>query len=183
MNRDQWEYLKADSGGAAARCSRGIRPVGVAVMTFRRTTTTEVELRGEMLPPGEKVVMFYPSGNRDELAFEDPWKFDVTRSPNHHLGFGGGGPHYCMGASLARTQLTRSSARCSSRSRTSRRVSRSCFAVRSSTASSGCRARSRHEREYRDRLLRASTPTSRRSSGFIRLEHSVTAESHLAGPR
>ena len=75
------------------------------VMTFRRTTTREVELHGQRLPPGEKVVLFYHSGNRDESAFERPWEFDVTRSPNRHLGFGGGGPHYCMGASLARTQL------------------------------------------------------------------------------
>jgi cytochrome P450 len=75
------------------------------VMTFRRTTSKEVELNGHTLPPGEKVVMFYPSGNRDERAFKNPWKFDITRNPNHHLGFGGGGPHYCMGASLARTQL------------------------------------------------------------------------------
>jgi cytochrome P450 len=75
------------------------------VMTFRRTTTREVELHGETLSPGEKVVLFYHSGNRDERAFERPWEFDVTRSPNRHLGFGGGGPHYCMGASLARTQL------------------------------------------------------------------------------
>jgi cytochrome P450 len=75
------------------------------VMTFRRTTTREVQLYDETLPPGEKVVLFYHSGNRDERAFDEPWKFDVTRNPNRHLGFGGGGPHYCMGASLARTQL------------------------------------------------------------------------------
>ena len=75
------------------------------VMTFRRTTTREVELHGQRLAAGEKVVLFYHSGNRDEEAFEDPWRFDVTRDPNHHLGFGGGGPHYCLGASLARTQL------------------------------------------------------------------------------
>jgi cytochrome P450 len=75
------------------------------VMTFRRTTTREVELYGQRLPPGEKVVLFYHSANRDERAFEHPWKLDVTRNPNRHLGFGGGGPHYCMGASLARAQL------------------------------------------------------------------------------
>jgi cytochrome P450 len=75
------------------------------VITFRRTTTREVELHGQRLPVGEKVVLFYHSGNRDERAFEDPWRFDVTRDPNRHLGFGGGGPHYCLGASLARTQL------------------------------------------------------------------------------
>jgi cytochrome P450 len=75
------------------------------VLTFRRTTTREVELHGRRLPEGEKVVLFYHSANRDEDAFEDPWGFDITRDPNRHAGFGGGGPHYCLGASLARTQL------------------------------------------------------------------------------
>jgi cytochrome P450 len=75
------------------------------VLSFRRTTTREVELHGERLAEGEKVVLFYHSANRDEDAFEDPWWFDVTRDPNRHVGFGGGGPHYCLGASLARTQL------------------------------------------------------------------------------
>jgi len=49
--------------------------------------------------------MFYPSANRDESVFEDPNRFEITRSPNRHVGFGGGGPHFCMGASLARTSL------------------------------------------------------------------------------
>jgi cytochrome P450 len=75
------------------------------VLTFRRTSTTEVELHGRRYPAGERFVLFYHSGNRDERAFEDAWRFDVTRNPNRHLGFGGGGPHYCLGASLARTQL------------------------------------------------------------------------------
>jgi cytochrome P450 len=75
------------------------------VLSFRRTTTHEVELHGERLPEGEKVVLFYHSANRDEDVFADPWRFDVTRDPNRHVGFGGGGPHYCLGASLARTQL------------------------------------------------------------------------------
>jgi len=75
------------------------------VLTFRRTATRDTELRGQRIKAGEKVVMFYHSGNRDETAFDDPWRFDVSRQPNHHLGFGGGGPHYCLGASLARTQL------------------------------------------------------------------------------
>ena len=78
---------------------------GSPVLTFRRTTTREVELHGRSLPAGEKVVLFYHSGNRDELVFDRPWSFDIARSPNRHLGFGGGGPHYCMGASLARAQL------------------------------------------------------------------------------
>jgi cytochrome P450 len=75
------------------------------VMTFRRTTTRDVELHGQPIGEGEKVVLFYTSANRDEQAFTNPARFDVTRDPNHHVGFGGGGPHYCLGASLARTQL------------------------------------------------------------------------------
>src|SRR3989442_499752 len=75
------------------------------VLTFRRTTTREVELHGQPIGEGEKVVLFYTSANRDEHAFAEPGRFDVTRDPNRHAGFGGGGPHYCLGASLARTQL------------------------------------------------------------------------------
>jgi cytochrome P450 len=91
-----------------ARLSAGVEEFvrwATPVLTFRRTTTREVTLYDQTLPPGEKVVLFYHSGNRDERAIPDPWRFDVTRDPNRHLGFGGGGPHYCMGASLARTQL------------------------------------------------------------------------------
>jgi cytochrome P450 len=75
------------------------------VLTFRRTTTHDTEIAGQAIGAGEKVVLFYHSGNRDETVFADPWRFEVTREPNHHLGFGGGGPHYCLGASLARSQL------------------------------------------------------------------------------
>jgi cytochrome P450 len=75
------------------------------VMTFRRNATRDAELGGQAIGAGEKVVMFYVSANRDEQAFEHPDRFDVLRSPNRHVGFGGGGPHYCLGASLARTQL------------------------------------------------------------------------------
>ena len=75
------------------------------VLTFRRTATQDTELHGVPIAEGDKVVLFYHSGNRDEDAFEDPWRFHVLRDPNHHVGFGGGGPHYCLGASLARTQL------------------------------------------------------------------------------
>ena len=75
------------------------------VMTFRRTATRDTELGGQRIAEGDKVVLFYGSANRDEEAFEDPRAFDVTRDPNRHLGFGGGGPHYCMGASMARAQL------------------------------------------------------------------------------
>ena len=75
------------------------------VMTFRRTVTRDTELSGQRLSEGDKVVMFFASGNRDEAVFERPRVFDVTRKPNDHLGFGGGGVHFCMGSNLARTQL------------------------------------------------------------------------------
>ena len=75
------------------------------VMTFRRTATVDTELGGQQIRAGEKVVLFYHSGNRDELVFTQPTRFDLARTPNAHVGFGGGGPHFCMGAGLAKTQL------------------------------------------------------------------------------
>jgi cytochrome P450 len=105
VNPDQRQLLTADLEQRLPDAVEEMIRWASPVMTFRRTTTKDVELHGEAVGPGEKVVLFYPSGNRDELAFTEPWKFDISRNPNHHLGFGGGGPHYCMGASLARTQL------------------------------------------------------------------------------
>ncbi|OBI19448.1 cytochrome [Mycobacterium sp. E2327] len=75
------------------------------VMTFRRTAATDVELGGQSIRTGEKVVMFYPSGNWDADAFDDPDRFDLSRNPNPHVGFGGGGLHFCLGANVARAQL------------------------------------------------------------------------------
>jgi cytochrome P450 len=105
LNPDQRRVLLADPDSTIPTAVEEFVRWASPVMTFRRTTTREVELHDHKLPAGEKVVLFYHSGNRDDHAFEAPWKFDVTRDPNRHLGFGGGGPHYCMGASLARTQL------------------------------------------------------------------------------
>jgi cytochrome P450 len=105
LNPDQRKLLLEDPDGRLPDAVEEFVRWASPVMTFRRTTTREVELYDRKLRPGEKVVLFYHSGNRDERAFDDPWKFDVIRNPNRHLGFGGGGPHYCMGASLARTQL------------------------------------------------------------------------------
>ena len=75
------------------------------VMTFRRTASRDTELAGRAIAAGDKVVMFYGSANRDEAAFEEPARFDVSRDPNRHVGFGGGGPHFCMGAAMARAQI------------------------------------------------------------------------------
>lgn len=77
------------------------------VIHFRRTVTQDTELSGQKLKEGEKVVMFYASGNRDERMFADPFTFDVTRpvAPTQ-IGFGAGGPHFCLGANLARREIS-----------------------------------------------------------------------------
>lgn len=76
------------------------------VIFMRRTTTRDCELGGQKLSAGEKVILWYNSGNRDELVFDDPYTFDVLRKPNEHVGFGGPGPHFCLGANLARREIT-----------------------------------------------------------------------------
>jgi cytochrome P450 len=75
------------------------------VIHFRRTATRDVVVGGQEVKAGEKVVMFYNSANRDERAFPDPFRFDVRRTPNEHVGFGAGGPHFCLGANLARREI------------------------------------------------------------------------------
>lgn len=76
------------------------------VIHFRRTVTEDTELSGQKLSAGDKVVMFYASGNRDERAFVDPYTFDVTRAITPaQIGFGAGGPHFCLGANLARREI------------------------------------------------------------------------------
>jgi len=75
-----------------------------AVLNFRRTVTRDTELHGVRLRENDKVILWYPSANRDEAVFEDPDVFDVSRSPNPHLAFGIG-EHFCLGANLARMEL------------------------------------------------------------------------------
>ncbi|HZP29786.1 MAG TPA: cytochrome P450, partial [Acidimicrobiia bacterium] len=70
-----------------------------------RTATADTELGGQQIKKGDKVVIFYISANRDEKVFADPFTFDVGRSPNEHVAFGGGGPHYCLGANLAKLEI------------------------------------------------------------------------------
>jgi cytochrome P450 len=88
-------------GGAIEETVRYVSPI----MQFRRTVTEEYEIRGVRLAPGDKVVLFYGSANRDEDVFADPDRFDITRKPNPHVGFGGPGPHFCLGANLARQEI------------------------------------------------------------------------------
>jgi cytochrome P450 len=75
------------------------------VIHFRRTAITDTVVGEQTIKAGEKVVMFYNSANRDERAFPNPFRFDVTRTPNEHVGFGAGGPHFCLGANLARREI------------------------------------------------------------------------------
>ena len=75
------------------------------VVHFRRTATADTELAGQPIAEGDKVVLFYNSANRDETVFEAPGSFDITRRHNPHVTFGGGGPHFCLGAHLARLEL------------------------------------------------------------------------------
>jgi methyl-branched lipid omega-hydroxylase len=75
------------------------------VIFMRRTATCDTEIGGQKIREGEKLLLFYNSGNRDEAVFVDPYRFDVRRDPNDHVGFGGG-PHFCLGANLARREIT-----------------------------------------------------------------------------
>ncbi|BBX03261.1 cytochrome [Mycolicibacterium moriokaense] len=75
------------------------------VLQFARFATQDTQINGQPVQAGDKVGLFYCSANRDEAAFADPGVFDLSRSPNPHLGFGGGGPHFCLGNQLAKTEL------------------------------------------------------------------------------
>jgi cytochrome P450 len=76
------------------------------VIFMRRTVTRDTVLSGHRFHEGDKTILFYNSGNRDEAVFDDPFRFDLRRSPNPHVGFGGPGPHFCLGAHLARREIT-----------------------------------------------------------------------------
>ena len=75
------------------------------IHNMARTTTRDVQIGGEAIPAGSSVLLLYASANRDEAAFADPHVLDVTRTPNRHVAFGGNGPHFCLGAALARLEL------------------------------------------------------------------------------
>jgi len=76
------------------------------VIHMRRTCTRDVVVGEQPMKEGDKVVLWYNSANRDERVFRDPYRFDITRTPNEHVGFGGPGPHFCLGANLARREIT-----------------------------------------------------------------------------
>jgi len=103
-NPDQWQRLVDDRSLLPSATEEMLRFV-TPVMNFRRQTTAPVEIRGQQIGEDEKVLFFHISANRDEDVFPDPDTFDIGRSPNPHMAFGGGGPHFCLGANLARMEI------------------------------------------------------------------------------
>lgn len=103
---DQRTYLLDDFAGRIKPAVEEFVRWASPVMTFRRTATEDTVLGGQEIKAGEWVAMVYSSGNRDEAVFENPNRFDIARWSNPHVGFGGGGPHFCMGSFVAKMQLT-----------------------------------------------------------------------------
>jgi methyl-branched lipid omega-hydroxylase len=102
---DERRRWQADFEGLAPTAVEEIVRWASPVIHFRRTVTRDTALAGQPIRAGEKVVMWYCSGNRDEAVFPDPFRFDLLRTPNEHVGFGGPGPHHCLGANLARREI------------------------------------------------------------------------------
>lgn len=100
---DQWELFKRERPSAtmAEEVVRWATPV----MHFQRTALSDTELGGQAIRKGERVMINYASANRDPEVFDNPYTFDITRENNLHIGFGGGGPHFCLGANLARLEI------------------------------------------------------------------------------
>lgn len=103
-NRDQLDRLVADPTLVPTAVEEVIR-WATSVIHFRRTATRDVELHGEVIRENDKVVMWFLSANRDDDHFRSPLQFDVGRTPNRHVAFGLGGPHFCLGAHLARLEI------------------------------------------------------------------------------
>jgi len=101
-HRDQWELFKRERPVTTAdEIVRWATPV----TSFQRTALADTEVSGVRIKKGQRVVMFYRSANFDEDVFTDPYRFDILRDPNPHVGFGGTGAHYCIGANLARMTI------------------------------------------------------------------------------
>ena len=105
-NPDQREIWMADVDGVTPTAVEEIVRYASPVIWMRRTLTRDHVLSGHQFHEGDKVLLFYGSANRDEAVFTDPDRFDVRRDPNPHVGFGGPGPHFCLGAHLARRELS-----------------------------------------------------------------------------
>jgi cytochrome P450 family 142 subfamily A polypeptide 1 len=102
-NRDQWDRLQGDRELLPSALEEMLRWVS-PIKNMNRTATTDVVINGQQIRSGDNVLLLYPSANRDEDVFEDPFRFDVGRTPNDHVAFGFG-THFCLGNSLARLEL------------------------------------------------------------------------------
>jgi len=105
-NPDQRALWQNDIAGVTPTAVEEVVRWATPVINFRRTASRDAVVGGQEIKAGDKVVMFYNSANRDERQFPDPYRFDVTRTPNEHVGFGAGGPHFCLGANLARREIS-----------------------------------------------------------------------------
>ena len=103
---DQRALLLADFENRLEGAVEEVVRYASPVLFMRRTLTRDYSMNGQDYREGDKAVLYYYSANRDEAAFADPERFDITRSPNPHVGFGAAGPHFCLGAHLARRELT-----------------------------------------------------------------------------
>jgi cholest-4-en-3-one 26-monooxygenase len=101
---DQWERLKADRSLLPSAIEEMLRYVS-PVMHFRRQAVADFTIGDQKISEGDKVVFWHISANRDETVFESPNQFDIGRNPNNHMAFGAGGPHFCLGANLARMEI------------------------------------------------------------------------------
>ena len=103
-NPAQLAALRADPSLLPTAADEMIRWAS-PVLFFGRTATCDTQLGDFTIAEGDRVMLWYPSGNRDETVFSDPFRFDISRQPNPHVSFGGGGPHYCLGANLAKKEV------------------------------------------------------------------------------
>ena len=101
---DQWKLLVDDPGRIPTAVEEMLRWVS-PIQNMNRTALADTEVRGQRIREGDKLLLLYPSGNRDEAVWDNPFDFDVRRWPNEHVGFGAPGPHFCLGANLARREI------------------------------------------------------------------------------
>ncbi len=102
---DQWRAWREDYEGLVRTALEEIVRYSTPVVHFGRTVARDTQILGQPIAEGERVVFWYVSANRDETVFDDPERFDIRRSPNDHLGYGGGGVHHCLGMHFARREM------------------------------------------------------------------------------
>jgi cholest-4-en-3-one 26-monooxygenase len=104
-NPEQMKLLRARASEVVSTAADEIIRYASPIVYFRRTASCDIELHGVVIRENDPVVLYYASANYDETVFNDPQTFDIARTPNPHVSFGGGGPHYCLGAHLAKLEI------------------------------------------------------------------------------